>query len=172
MRLSALISLPPTSCIPVTGISVGTGIGIGLGIGLGSFISAGDLFVGGPSTTSEEMDASFAERLHAILAHPDKLYEGFSAGFHEEGDLASAGAHRFGGLHGTENTAELAVHALASDLHSMDVGSLMSDTSVPGPTSVDGMIAEVAGEKLGLAAALALEKTAADIVTAQLTVWI
>lgn len=139
--------------IPVTGIAVGTGVGMGLEIGLGSFISAGDMFVGGPSAAAEDMDASFTERLHAILEHPDELYRGFSAGLHEEGDLLSIGAHGI-------------------DLHIADAGNLTSDTFVADPTSIDEMMAEVAGEQLGLAAAVALEKMAADLVSSQLTQWI
>ena len=160
--------------VPATGVAIGAGVGMGLDVALGSFIAAGDFFVGGPSTTSEDIDASITEELHAILAHPDALSEGFSAGFHEEGDLLSAGAHGISGSNGVDNTTALAMHTSASHLHLPDAGSLTGDAYIPSAFFfwAHEAIAKLVGEQLGLAAAVALESNAGDVVISQLAVWI
>jgi hypothetical protein len=158
--------------VPATGVAIGAGVGMGLDVALGSFIAAGDFFVGGPSTTSEDIDASITEELHAILARPDALSEEFSAGFHEEGDLLSAGAHGISGSNGVDNTTALTMYASASHLHLPDAGSLTSDAYIPSAISADEAIAKLVGEQLGLAAAVALESNAGDVVISQLAVWI
>lgn len=64
------------------------------------------------------------------------------------------------------------MHTLASHLQLPDAGSLTSDAYVPSAVSADEAIAKLVGEQLGLAAAVALESDAGDVVTSRLALWI
>lgn len=132
---------------------MGTALGAGIDVGLGSLVNISDVATGSGGGL-QPTGAHHGEGIREMIAHPEQAAQGFGEGFESQPERA---------FHGGQSVAQML------GISPADVPAQAIEIN---QTGVKDLVAELEGVHLGTEAALALEKTAGNLIATQLCWWI